>query len=191
MKSLGKYMVFFVAFLLFTQLIANDENTSAKVEIALEQLGHKSYKVREQATKELIKLLNEDETVAKKLKKLTKHQDPEIRLRIKKVLEELVVGLEWMDPANEKLMKSGKSGKAVKLEFINKSKQAIKIYWIDWSGRRKPWRGKIEPGFTETCERSFESHVWLVTDTNDKGLGIYVLKNEDARLIFKGAPKKE
>ena len=183
----GRYLIFFAVFLTLIHLNASD----IEIEKAVQKLGHESFKVRKQATKDLLKMIEKDEAVAEKLQKFSNHKDPEIRMRIKEILKEQLTGLKWMDPANEKKMKSGTSGKAVKLEFINKSKQDIKIHWVDWSGQRKPWRGKIEPGGSQICERSFEGHVWLVTDANDKGLGIYVLGDEDSRIIFKGVPGKK
>ena len=185
-----KYFIFFLMPFAIIGLFANEKDQANELEKVVQRLGAESFKAREQASKDLIEIVQKDETLIEKLKKFSNHKDPEVRIRIKEVLKDFAQILKWMDPANEKILKSQRNGKAVKLTFLNKSKQTIKIYWINWSGQRSSWRGEIKPGGSEVCDRSYGGHVWLVTDKNDKGLGIYILNDEDGQIIFRGSPKK-
>jgi len=91
--------------------------------------------------------------------------------------------LQRLNPSFEENLKSSSGGEAVSLSFCNLSSEPILIHWITNSGQRKQWRGKIEPGETATCDRTYTNHVWLATDTHGNGLGAYIVGNEDAIIV--------
>lgn len=117
---------------------------------------------------------------------LLKHPDPEIRFQATRVIGPFT-GLEWMDPGEAGKKRSGPSGAGVSLTFINQSEKPMQVYWIDFSGEHQKWRGLIAPGASARCDRSYPSHVWLITDDKKVGQGVYVLGEKDSRIIHWGA----
>ena len=161
------------------------DDQSKKLEALVEQLGDKNFKLRRQATEALSKLLEEDEKTADLLEAFEDHKDPEVRFRIRELLGQRGTTLKPIDLAKLKDISSGTSGVGVQVEFRNKSKKNIKIFWIDWDGNHKPWRGILKPGDKQICEKSYETHVWLLTDEKDKPLALYVLGKENTVIQYK------
>ena len=170
---------------------AENKEAADKIAATTKLLGDDDYKVRAKASSDLILMLEDSEEGAELLKKFENHQDPEVRLRVKEALRRLNTFFKWIDPVNEKNMKSISSTNAVRLLFKNISDQTIKFCWIDYFGKRQAAHGAtLKPGQSYRCG-TFETHVWLVTDTDDKALGLYVIGKEDAKFLFKGAAKKK
>lgn len=88
-----------------------------------------------------------------------------------------------INPASESSLESKTSREPVSLTFANLSSRPVLVHWIDYHGEREQWRGKIEPGELATCERTYASHVWLVTDLHGKGLGLYTVGGKDALIV--------
>ena len=116
----AKYFIFFIISLTLVPLFANDKELFDKVEKAVNGLGAESFKDREKASSELFDLVEKNEILVEKLKKFLNHKDPEGRIRIKDILKQFSQILKWMDPANEKILKSQRNGKTVKLTFLNR-----------------------------------------------------------------------
>ena len=91
--------------------------------------------------------------------------------------------LQRIDPSAESELESETTHEPVSLTFCNLSSKPMQVYWIDFLGNRKQWRGKIEPGATETCERTYATHVWLIADEHGKGLGLYVAGGKDGIIV--------
>ncbi|MFK7849809.1 MAG: hypothetical protein AB8D78_02425 [Akkermansiaceae bacterium] len=152
-----------------------------KVEALVELLGDEQFSVRQEAEAELKEF---GESAEKFLQAFREHQDPEIRLRVEGVLNHIASlrrELKWIDPKHagkgEYISKS--TGRGVKLTFRNLSKKPIRIFWIDTRGNKQPWRGVLKPGATAVCDRSFKTHVWLITDEQEKALGLYKIDMDD------------
>ncbi len=92
--------------------------------------------------------------------------------------------LQRFDPALESTLKSV-TGSTTTATFCNLAPKPIQVYWIGGSGKRKKWRGLIEPGALEICDRSFSGHVWLIADEHGKGLGLYILDNQNGLIVHK------
>ncbi len=75
-------------------------------------------------------------------------------------------------PGREKELRSGEAGKRTTIRFANRTDRTLKLYWIDSDGTRKAY-GTLEPHETQT-QHTFTSHVWLVTDADDRPLALYV-----------------
>ena len=153
---------------------ALDEGQTEKVEVLVKKLGDEDFSVRQQAAKELRAM---GEAIADQLEKLSKHPDPEVRARIAGLLDDLAAlrkELKWVDPKNlGKAEYYSATGRAVRLTFKNLTKKPVRIYWIETDGRKRAWRGLLKAGESAICERSYIGHVWLVTDADQKPLGLY------------------
>ena len=76
--------------------------------------------------------------------------------------------LQRIDRKFESILKSDGGAKKVSIAFCNLSSQPILVYWIQPDGTRKRWRGEIAPGNLDVCEKTYESHVWLIADEHEK-----------------------
>ena len=93
--------------------------------------------------------------------------------------------LQRLDPELIATLKSRTAGDRTTVTFCNLSPQPIQVYWVDHHGKRKKWRELIGPTSLEVCERTFSSHVWLITDQHGEGLGLYVLDKQDGLVVYK------
>ena len=74
--------------------------------------------------------------------------------------------------------------------MTNKWDQPVRIYWLDYEGKRKPWSDTtVQPGGIRTCHQTYEGHAWLFTDKTGKALGIYTLGPKTAAIQFAGPVK--
>jgi hypothetical protein len=129
-----------------------------------------------------------DKSVVALLGKFRKDPDPEVRRRVEAVIDHFAAmgrELKWIDPGFEgdPKCRSGYSGAGTKLTFRNASAKPVLVYWIEWDGSRRPWRGELAPGATAVCERSHIGHYWLICDKDKKGLGIYKIDRKDAVIV--------
>jgi hypothetical protein len=83
----------------------------------------------------------------------------------------------------EKNLKSVRGGKKVSLFFKNETQKPIKVFWIDCQGKRKKYRG-VQPGQSRQ-QGTFEGHVWLIADSTDKALEVYVAGKTDSEVVIK------
>lgn len=74
-------------------------------------------------------------------------------------------------PEREKDLRSG-DGIATQIQFVNATPHELKLYWLNFQGKREGI-GTIE-SHDRLTRRTFASHVWLVADTAEKPLAIYV-----------------
>ncbi|OYX13392.1 MAG: hypothetical protein B7Z15_07450, partial [Rhizobiales bacterium 32-66-8] len=65
---------------------------------------------------------------------------------------------------DERSIKSADSATATKVQFKNESKSRIKIYWLNYDGKREHY-SDVAPGRSYTQE-TYMTHPWVVTDTN-------------------------
>ena len=87
-------------------------------------------------------------------------------------------------------MKSPKDKGPRQVRFLNRSDQPVKIYWLDYEGKRMPWsQSTVSAGSSRVCHTSYAGHAWLFTDKDDKGLGIYVLGKDTTEVRFTEAIK--
>lgn len=160
---------------------------AVRLDALVEQLGHDDFKLRQAASDELMRRVEKDPEFLQQLKRFTNDDDPEIRVRIAELFNDLPVVLPWMDPAMEKEVKSARSSfNSMKLMVKNRSKIEIKTYWIDWDGKRQQ-RRSIKPGEEIAIAKTYEGHPWLLTDTEGKGLGMYIpTGKKEVQIIYTG-----
>jgi hypothetical protein len=82
-----------------------------------------------------------------------------------------------LDCEQENVLRSANSDTKSIISFKNSRSYPVKLYWIDSDGDRIFLHETIEPGETKS-QRSFLTHVFVVTDTNERCLGIYTPVNE-------------
>ena len=64
------------------------------------------------------------------------------------------------------------SGKvSTKMVFKNNSSNAVKTYWLNYSGERVFYK-KLNPNQSYT-QQTYVTHPWVITDDSDNCLGVY------------------
>ncbi|MBN1804959.1 MAG: DPP IV N-terminal domain-containing protein [Sedimentisphaerales bacterium] len=81
------------------------------------------------------------------------------------------------------------TGGETSIIFINKTKENVKLFWIDSSDKRRPY-GEIEAG-GQFKQNTYQGHVWLVTDCNDSTLAVFMAGPVEDYAIIDGSPYKE
>lgn len=81
-----------------------------------------------------------------------------------------------MLPCNQEVKLKSKNGKAININFINNTENAVRLYWLDFTGKRVQYSNNLPVSVTHQ-QPSFVGHPWMVTDLNDKCLGIYLFSN--------------
>jgi von Hippel-Lindau disease tumor supressor len=88
--------------------------------------------------------------------------------------------------AEEKGIKSIDGGIETSITFVNNSKQTIRIFWLNYEGKRT--QGKIVKEGDSLDLTSTLGHVFLVTDKVGNGWYVYVA-DAQPRIITIEAPK--
>lgn len=95
------------------------------------------------------------------------------RIRSKEIS---VVQLVAQSPSQEGSLRSLNSDTATTLQFINKTAEPIKVYWLDFEGNRKPY-GEIPP-FGRQSQSTYVGHPFVLTDRSERGLAIFLPVSE-------------
>ena len=176
-----------IIFLSLTGALQATPATQAEIDNLVTKLGDPDFRVRKSASETLTQLVDEQEQVYQMLVKHAGHDDPEVRVRIHEALQNKGTVLKWLNPSKEGAVRSQHTSRiGSSLEFKNRSPHSINIYWLDFSGKRQTRSQSLAQGETYFCRRTYESHVWLITDQQGKGLGMYVMGAKDAKVIFRG-----
>ena len=151
---------------------------------------------------------HEDPEISTRISGLLKQHEKQLKLKNElfefqkqiaklRLLEKQADGVWRIDPDDEKMMRSidkKKSIHKIKLTFVNQSKQPVKIFTIcahkhkDEGGGNRNKHAKIEPGKTHNCKETWEKRVYVLTDMDDKALGLYLTGEKNAKIEFKGVP---
>jgi len=75
-------------------------------------------------------------------------------------------------------------GSSIQVTFINKTKNTVKLVWIDYGGGQKLY-GEISAG-GKRDQNTYSKAVWLITDLSDKPLGQFVTTKEDSNGVIPG-----
>lgn len=62
------------------------------------------------------------------------------------------------------------------ITLANKSKKLVKVYWLDYEGKRKS-KGQLPAGLTREFH-TFATHPWLIADSKDKAVAIFIATEE-------------
>jgi DUF1680 family protein len=91
--------------------------------------------------------------------------------------------LKWIPAGDAKPPKSG-GGQETAVVFENKSGRRVKIYWVGWRGGLRLY-GELAPGETRR-QHTTSSHVWQITDEDDKPLGHFIAQPDVCRAVIPG-----
>ena len=83
-----------------------------------------------------------------------------------------VIVLPRKHSAETKGIKSMSSNVETTIKFVNSSKQIIKVYWLDYEGRRQ-FKETLKDGDSYESNRTYLTHPWLITDKDDNAWDIY------------------
>jgi VHL beta domain len=80
--------------------------------------------------------------------------------------------------ANEQSLRSTQGSVNTSVKFINNSKQEVRIYWLDYNGRRVFY--KAIPTNGQYTQPTFQTHPWVITDSRDICMQVYVSSQPSA-----------
>ena len=92
-------------------------------------------------------------------------------------------------PAEEKGIKSENGDVETTIKFVNKSKQTIKVYWLDYEGVRTLYE-TVKNGDSYEAGKTYLTHPWLITDGNDDAWYVY-FPDAQPRTVEIVAPEKK
>jgi VHL beta domain len=79
---------------------------------------------------------------------------------------------------DERNLRSVQGNVHTSMKFLNNSNQEVRTYWLDYSGSRVFYKTIAPHG--QYTQPTFQSHPWLVTDTRDNCIDIYVSSQPSA-----------
>lgn len=83
---------------------------------------------------------------------------------------------------NEQGLRSQKGDKTTTIEFINKSKRTINVYWIDYKGKRQLYH-TLRPG-QRVGQDTYRTHPWILTTERGRCLESLVAGKGKNRLVY-------
>ena len=84
-------------------------------------------------------------------------------------------------PCTSQLISTG-SGRVINVNFINKSNQKLKLFWMNYSGKSILYK-ELKP-YLSFKQISYEGHIWKIENLNRECMGIYKLNRENGDIIF-------
>lgn len=84
---------------------------------------------------------------------------------------------------SESSLRSLASEVPTKLKFVNKTSEAVDIFWLDFEGRRQRY-GSIEPGEI-FVQPTYATHPWVLADKKGSALAIFVATSKPASGILR------
>jgi von Hippel-Lindau disease tumor supressor len=89
--------------------------------------------------------------------------------------------------SEEKGQKSETGNVKTRMIFVNRSKQPVKVYWLDYRGQRVFYK-KLKPSESYTQD-TYMTHPWLITDLHDNAWDVY-MPTVRPRTVIVTVPKK-
>lgn len=80
----------------------------------------------------------------------------------------------------QKLARSISGKYATSINFVNRSRRTVKVFWLDYNANRK-FYGVIQPGKTFGV-KTFLTHPWLITDRNNNAINVYFPDSQPRRI---------
>ena len=90
--------------------------------------------------------------------------------------------LQRYDPSSVPRWKSKESRQEVAIMFVNRTESAISYHWLDDRGEEHQY-GRVAPGDFKT-QRTYEGHVWLVKDLNERNLSAFRAAEQTGRALI-------
>lgn len=89
-------------------------------------------------------------------------------------------------PRLRRLRASGSGGERTTVTFVNRTDKEIKVIWVDTESARHEYAA-VAVGDTYT-QNTYSGHVWLVTDSTGKELGVWQAESDPGTAIVDGKP---
>jgi WD40 repeat protein len=86
---------------------------------------------------------------------------------------------------NESQYRSIDGDQAIPISFFNQYASPLRVYWLDYDGHRKLY-SNVGMGNSYTVF-SFMTHPWLIADSNDNCIGIYLASEQAGRITIQRA----
>ena len=90
--------------------------------------------------------------------------------------------LKWHSAKDSQAPASKPDGDKIYVVLHNQSGQPVKVFWMDRQGQPKPF-GTLEAGWRKPYSTR-PGAIWLITDTNDKPFGHFVVGDRGAQAII-------
>lgn len=84
-----------------------------------------------------------------------------------------------LPPSRERDLRSTHNDRPTSIEFVNRRKEPVIVYWLDHRGRRVPYR-ILMPGQSYR-QPTYVTHPWVVTRMDGRALAIFLPDRNPAR----------
>ena len=93
------------------------------------------------------------------------------------------ITLAWV-PVEQREEAPAKSDNGVNCQvwFENHSAAPVKLYWISYGAGELKFYATLKPKEARK-QNSYSRNAWLITDLQEKPLGYFIIKDDDARAI--------
>ncbi len=85
-------------------------------------------------------------------------------------------------PATESPTKTRSTGESTHINFTNKTKSVVHLFWIDTGGNRREY-GTIPPGGHQQ-QQTFAGHVWLAADSDGKTIAAFTAMADECTAVI-------
>ncbi len=82
----------------------------------------------------------------------------------------------------EGTIRSYESGSASVLRWVNRSRRSYRVVWLDSAGRRRPHNSMN--GLAQTTQRTSAGQAWMLTDEDDRCVGIYQATEGESSVLI-------
>jgi hypothetical protein len=86
--------------------------------------------------------------------------------------------------AQEDSVRSLQGNASTSITFVNATRGPIRLYWIDYNGRRK-FYAEVRPG-QRHLQQTYVTHPWVVTNFQEDCLGVYFPDSYPQRIVIGG-----
>ncbi len=94
--------------------------------------------------------------------------------------------LDPLPPSREGTLKSLSGGGPTTLRLVNKTNEAVQLFWLDFDGKRQ--KHATIPPHGHDSRGTFGDLAWLLTDDAGKALTIFVARANPGTGVWSGAP---
>jgi arylsulfatase A-like enzyme len=96
---------------------------------------------------------------------------------------ESLPSLKWHAAPDKPTPGSKPDGNTFGIVFINERKETVKVFWMDPKGQPKPYGGI--PSGKRKRQQTRPGAVWLITDSQDKPLGNFVVGDRTSKAVIR------
>ncbi len=97
------------------------------------------------------------------------------------------VRLTALPVAREGTLKSAADSRPTSVLFVNDTSGELKIYWLDFEGKRKLY-GSVQPGGRYHVD-TFIDHAWVVVDAKGVARAVFVAQPSAGQAVIEDAPR--